>query len=311
MSRLTLVIEVIFGIFVLSLLLWCSENPSPNNEEDGSSTDLSLQRCTNSAQCKSGYECDPVKKVCVPSKPDGGQICNNNLDCIEPGTECINGKCIKVTDAGPDDIGTDIEPLTDVSFYCDKDEDCNDSNKVCDINSHTCVDKNRPVLFVDPQVINFGAVHFGQCAERSFKIQNVGSADLRITMVDFESGTNPEPPLPPRFTLNLPVSIPATIKSGNSIDVGVKYCQDDALVDKGNIIIISNDESKPQFKLPIVSSYKDSPDFAVVDEKDFNKKLWPPTVNPYQYTVDMGNAQSGNVVKKRIYFTNMAGGAIL
>ena len=298
-------------IFVVLFILWCSDNPTANNEPDGGTQDVSVQKCTNSAQCKSGYECDPVKQICVQAKPDGGQVCNNNLDCVEPDTECINGKCVKVVDAISGDGGKDVEPLSDVSFYCDRDEDCKDTNKVCDLNSHNCVEKNRPVLFVDPQVINFGAVKFGQCAQRTFKVQNVGSADLRITMIDFESGTNPEPPLPPRFTLDIPVSIPATISAGNSIDVNVKYCQDDAIVDKGNILIISNDESKPQFKLPIVSSYKDSPDFAIVDEKDFNKKLWPPTANPYQYTVDIGNAQSGKEIKKRIYFTNLAGEAIL
>ncbi|MCX7959516.1 MAG: choice-of-anchor D domain-containing protein, partial [Deltaproteobacteria bacterium] len=203
------------------------------------------------------------------------------------------------------------EGLTDVSFYCDEDKDCKDANKICDLNTHQCVEKNRPILFVDPQVINFGAVFFGQWSKRTFKIQNVGSADLRITMIDFESGTNPEPPLPPRFKLNIPISIPGTVPSGSSIDVEVEYCQDDATPDKGNILIISNDENKPQYKLPVVSAYKDSPDFAIVDEKDFNKRLWPPLANPYQYTVDIGNTDLGKEIKKRIYFTNVAGEAIL
>lgn len=130
-------------------------------------------------------------------------------------------------------------------------------------------------------------------------------------MIDFESGTNPEPPATPRFTLMVPISIPAIIKPNSSIDVDVKYCQDDATPDKGNILIVSNDESKPQFKLPVVSSYKDSPDFYFVDENDFNKRLWPPTVNPYQYTVDMGNAESGKEIKKRIYFANFSSEAVL
>ncbi len=306
--RTMLYVIVVISVFVL--LVMCSDNTTPSENDTGTQPDVGIQKCSNSAQCKSGYECDPVKKICVPSRPDGGEVCKNNLDCMEPDTECINGKCVKVTDVITEDAGTDVV-LTDVSFYCDEDKDCKDASKICDLNTHQCVEKNRPVLFVDPQVINFGAVFFGQCSKRTFKIQNVGSADLRITMIDFESGTNPEPPQTPRFTLNIPIQIPGNIAAGSSIDIEVQYCQDDATPDKGNILIISNDENKPQFKLPIVSSYKDSPDFAIVDEKDFNKRLWPPTTNPYQYTVDLGNAESGKSVKKRIYFTNVASEAIL
>ncbi len=309
--------NLIFSIVLINSIIFifrCSDNTTTSSEQDGSTPlDVSIQKCTNSAQCKSGYECDPVKKVCVESRPDGGAVCKNNLDCVEPGTECINGKCTKVVDAITDVISDsgDIGDISDASYYCNEDKDCNDPNKICDPNSHSCVDKNRPIIFVDPQVINFGAVFYGQCATRTFKIQNIGSADLRITMIDFESGTNPEPPANPRFTLTVPIAIPGTISSNSSIDIDIKYCQDDATPDKGNILIVSNDESKPQYKLPIVSSYKDSPDFAVVDEKDFNKKLWPPTANPYQYTIDMGNASSGSEIKKRIYFTNFSTEAIL
>ncbi|MGC8928111.1 MAG: hypothetical protein ACP5QK_09350 [Myxococcota bacterium] len=208
----------------LFLFLKCSDSASNNQDEDVQNLpDVSVQKCTNSAQCKSGYECDPIKKVCVPSRPDGGEICKNNLDCTEPDTECVNGKCVKVVDVSSFDGGRDVEP-TDISYYCNEDKDCNDENKICDLNLHQCVDKSRPILFVDPQVINFGAVFYGQCAKRTFKIQNVGSADLRISMIDFESGTNPEPPQNPRFTLSIPISIPGTIKAGSSIDVEVQYC---------------------------------------------------------------------------------------
>lgn len=301
---------VLFILITVVFFTKCSDN-TPSIEGDSEHlADVSIQKCTNNAQCQSGYVCDPVKKVCVPARPDGGEMCKNNLDCNEPDTECINGRCVKVVDVITNDSGSDVEP-SDISFYCDEDRDCKDPNKVCDLNTHQCIDKNRPILFVDPQVINFGAVFFGQCSKRIFKIQNMGSADLRITMIDFESGTNPEPPDTPRFTLNIPIPIPGTISAGSSIDIEVQYCQDDASPDKGNILIISNDESKPQYKLPIVSSYKDTPDFAIIDEKDFNKRLWPPTANPYQYTIDMGNAESGKEIKKRIYFTNVANEAIL
>lgn len=311
MDKFRGVIFLIVAVIVLCVFLKCTDNATSTSDEDsGSLPDVTTQKCTNSAQCKSGYECDPIKKICVPSRPDGGEVCKNDLDCPEADYKCINGKCVKIVDVISEDGGEDTE-ITDVSFYCDEDKDCKDENKICDPNSHQCVDKSRPILFVDPQVINFGAVFYGQCAKRTFKIQNVGSADLNITMIDFESGTNPEPPQNPRFTLSIPISIPGIVKAGASIDVEVQYCQDDATPDKGNILILSNDASKPMFKLPIVSSYKDSPDFAIVDEKDFNKKLWPPTTNPYQYTVDMGNASSGKQITKRIYFTNMTNEAVL
>ncbi|GEM_PF-2172611 len=303
-------------VILISIISWqCSDNTAGSVDEDsGTSVDIGLQKCSNSAQCKSGYECDPIKKVCVPARPDGGEICKNDLDCNEPDTECINGKCVKIvdviSDVISDDGGRDAD-LSDVSLYCDEDTDCQDPDKICDLNTHQCVDKNRPIIFVDPQLINFGAVFFGQCSKRMFKIQNLGTADLRITMIDFESGTNPEPPLPPRFSMNIPIQIPGNIVPNSSIDVEVQYCQDDATPDKGNIIIISNDESRPQFKLSIVSAYKDSPDFAIVDENDFNNKLWPPSANPYQYTIDLGNADLGKEIKKKVYFTNMASEAIL
>ncbi|MCX7944030.1 MAG: choice-of-anchor D domain-containing protein [Deltaproteobacteria bacterium] len=297
-------------LLVVVFIIYCSDSTSTTSTDEGVMSDISIQKCSNSAQCKSGFECDPVKRICVPSRPDGGEVCKNNLDCPESDMECVGGRCIRISDIIAFDVYEDVE-LMDVSFYCDDDEDCKDESRVCDLNTHKCVDKNRPVLFVDPQVINFGAVFFGQCAKRTFKIQNIGTANLRVSMLDFESGTNPEPPLPQRFTLSIPINVPGDISAGSSIDVEVQYCQDDAVPDKGNILIISNDESKPQYKLPIVSAYKDSPDFAIIEESDFNKKLWPPTTNPYQYTVDMGNAELGREIRKRIYFTNMAGEAIL
>lgn len=131
-------------VIVLFSVLRCSDSATDEGDQDVSvGKDVYLQKCTNSAQCRKGYECDPIKKVCVESRPDGGTVCKNNLDCVEPHTECINGKCIKVTDASVD-VSTDVDSIADISFYCEKDEDCNDANKICDPASHSCVDKNRP-----------------------------------------------------------------------------------------------------------------------------------------------------------------------
>jgi hypothetical protein len=174
------------------------------------------------------------------------------------------------------------------------------------------VDLLRSAIQVDPELLDFGAVHYGECPAKELLAINGGDADLRVLGIDFGTGTNPDPGKP-RFTKVVSQNIPATLKPEEYLTVTVTYCQDDAQADTGELQVSSDDPKAPIVKVPMVSNYKGDPEFQIVKyaPPDPPEQLWP-KVGVSQYTVDLGNIDPGkNATVEATIMNASTGDAIL
>lgn len=120
-------------------------------------------------------------------------------------------------------------------FYDQNDSDCQVSTPVPDIN-------------LGPGRLNFGAIPAGGSATLQTAIQNLGTLDLEVTLIDLCAGTSPEFSWMP--------DAPFTVAPGSSQILEVTYAPMDEGMDAGCLAISSNDpdESVRQLGLNLTSS---------------------------------------------------------
>lgn len=120
-------------------------------------------------------------------------------------------------------------------LYDQNDSDCQVSTPVPDIN-------------LSPGRLNFGEVPPGGSATLQTAIQNLGTADLEVTLIDFCAGTSPEFSWIP--------DTPFTVVPGSSQILEVTYSPADEGIDTGCLAISSNDpdEAVKQLGLNLTSS---------------------------------------------------------
>ena len=110
-------------------------------------------------------------------------------------------------------------------------------------------------LRVDEQIINFGAISWGDTAQYSFKLQNLGKESLTIKKIDLPKAT--------MFTdIQFPFAIPAM--SDTAITLFLHSETMGNYLD--SLTIESNDPQKPRITLPVNATVENY--FAIVDNED-------------------------------------------
>ncbi|MCX7943054.1 MAG: choice-of-anchor D domain-containing protein [Deltaproteobacteria bacterium] len=226
---------------------------------------------------------------------DTGLICRSKTDC-PIGKDCIGGKCVDMVDDGGIDTGFDIA-IVDIGNggkNCTKNEEC-PQNYRCNLSNNMCEEIIEPKICLTENQLDFGYVQYGQSKEKCTVLTNCGNADLKISGVDFGSGTSSA------YQFKLGQEKRKTLKPGSSdyleICVIVKPNSEEA--PQGTVEVYS-DAEPAKLVIPLKSQYKGSSDFVFVDDK--NKKVWPDG-NTSTFRVDFGLVGPGN--KKSLKFKIM------
>lgn len=90
-----------------------------------------------------------------------------------------------------------------------------------------------PSIALNPASLDFGAIVIGSTATKTTQVQNTGTADLNVTVIDRCTGTSTE------FTWSPPA--PLTVTPGSSQTLTVTYAPVDAGTDSGCLNLASND----------------------------------------------------------------------
>jgi hypothetical protein len=281
------------------LCVWASFNCGGEsaNPSDGG-TDSGLKSCTSNAQCRPSEICR--NKVCVPIG-----TCSKSSDC--DGGECVNGKCA----AAPDDGGgetdgeldggpSDVGPGPDGGGnYCLESKDCAPGYR-CNTTTHSC--EAAAIISLDPpDILNFGAVPYGEEEILPVTITNKGKLSLQITGFEVQ---NPSGNACFRIASG---GTTGTLNPDQFQVVQVAYKQNGAFADVGKLRVASTDKDKGIYALNLKSSYKGLPKFAIVDP-DNQDKLYPLPGDGYEYVVDFGYVSQGTVSHKLVAVKNITDG---
>ena len=171
-------------------------------------------------------------------------------------------------------------------------EDCTQSacgaGYRCNLDTKRC--ENAGMLKAEPDLLDFGAVPFNTEVKRTLVVSNAGRADLKVSGLEFENGTNPDPQNP-IFNFTASKAIPVTLAVGESVNVEVSFRQDDARPDVGALLITSTDDRHPLTRVPLKSGYKGTPDLAIVDSGVTSDCAY--LFQAGDFTIDIGNVDLG------------------
>lgn len=262
----------LYFIVNLGIILFVSSCGDSINSlgSDTDIQDVSLRPCKNNAQCNSDEECK--NNYCVKK---GTVACRNNSDC-NPDQDCINGKCVDIlTDAGVD--GGD------------------------EIGDVIIVKKGK--ISADPMTIEFGAMRFGEKRERTFRVKNVGNADLKILKIMLDEKTDSN-----TFGFMTDFSFGSYLAPNGEFEVTVYCQQNDELVDTGDLLISSDDDETPILRIKMKNSYKDKPDIALKYLNDKNEEVIYPEPDgkspTNEVTINIGNVPLGEKKQQIITVLN-------
>lgn len=110
---------------------------------------------------------------------------------------------------------------------------------------------------VTPASIDFGYVDFGQSAEETVTVSNVGAADLTVDLPNLTGSSD--------FEMVAPL-FPCLIPPGDEQVVTVRYTPSDLVLDTGEITIASDDPSEPSVTVELYGDVVPIPDVEVSPE---------------------------------------------
>jgi uncharacterized membrane protein len=111
----------------------------------------------------------------------------------------------------------------------------------------TGIDRSEPDINLNPVALDLGTIFVGSSSTLTADIQNLGTANLTVTLIDLCLGTSTEF----GFTSD---PVPITIPSGGSRALSVTYAPADVGTDTGCIAISSNDPDEPVVELGLAGS---------------------------------------------------------
>ncbi len=255
-------LSIILGVGVLSYILsFCGDSPVGSIGGDDEITDT-FRYCKNTAQCEKDEEC--INHRCVKKKE---KFCRVNEDC-NPGEECINSKCVAVADALTGDVLDDI--ISADGEYTDN-------------------MSGQPKIKAEPEQVDFGALKYGEKAEKSVIIRNTGDTGLKVFSVQIEQGENKDV-----FSFRTDYVSNTVIEPSGSFEIVVKCIQDDADADTGYLLVSSDDENMPLLRIRLFNSYKDEADLLVVYLNSENKEIvFPSQGETNEIALNLGNIPVG------------------
>jgi len=268
-----------WGVVLLGYLLsYCGDTPINSIGNDSEITDVS-RYCKNSAQCNKDEEC--VNHACVKKE---NKLCRNKTDC-KPDEECVDGKCVAIVDA------LELEDISDVlpdGEYPD-------------------VIVKEGKIKAEPEQIDFGALRYGEKAEKSLIIKNVGNSPLKVFSIQLEQGENKSV-----FSYRTDFVNNTVLSTDESFEIVVSCTQDDAEADSGYILINSDDETMPLLRVKIFNSYKDEGNLRVIYVDSENKEIeYPQSSDKNEINFDMGNIPIGETKSQIFEIVNSAEYGIL
>jgi hypothetical protein len=243
-------------------LCWALGGCSDNTAAPGDGTSL----CTDDEDCPVGQTC--FAGICqVPGGDDGPHPCDQDSDC-PAGHTCDQGFCRAGNDGGLDGDGGDVAVGgPDIEIL------------------EPAASGNPPAYLLD-----FGSVLVGEPVERTIRLRNAGTEDLRILDLAFEMGTVDDFYLDPATSASLPI----TVLPGDELGLSVYYRASDGLNDYGVLAIISNDQDEARVPIQLESTFKGAADIAVAPPNvNFGDVL---TGDQAQLTLTISNQGSGNAV---------------
>lgn len=241
----------LFGVVGLNLLAGCSS-------DIGSISDVPANRDLDLRACKTKDDCN-ANEICEGGYCKRGSVrqCRTRDDCIYP-EECISGVCKTSDDVGSQDV-SDLDIAHDTSAVGG--------------------------IIADPQMIDFGAMQFGETKRQNLTIRNVGSTDL--TIYSFE--LDPQADLK-TFSISSTFTKNSILKPDDSFIIEARCTQTDADPDNTSIIISSSDSQKSILRVPIYNRYKDKPNISVRYKTLFGvEKGYPAQGDTNEINYDMGN----------------------
>jgi hypothetical protein len=115
-----------------------------------------------------------------------------------------------------------------------------------------------PDINLDPMALDFGTVVIGSASTLTSDIQNLGNADLEVTMINLCTGTSSEFD----FTSD---PLPITVPPGGSRALSVTYTPVDVGTDTGCLEVMSDDPDEPLVELGLTGSGADVPPVMAVE----------------------------------------------
>lgn len=158
------------------------------------------------------------------------------------------------SDGGSGDGGMRDGPCTTVTD-CQAGQGCL-SGRCRDIATYECRGDLAPIVQIEPTALDFGSVRVQSRVDKTLRIRNLGSCNLRITEVSLDPGVSPEftcEECRPRGTY------PITLVPFDSKTLTVSYTANDATPDMGGLSVVSTDPQFPLVRVPMKSSVKDAP----------------------------------------------------
>ena len=157
-------------------------------------------------------------------------------------------------DGGASDGGMRDGPCTSVT-ECTAGQGCL-SGRCRDVSTYECRGDLAPIVQIEPSALDFGSVRVQSRVDRTLRIRNLGSCNLRINEVSLDPGVSTEfqcEECRPRGTY------PITLVPFDSKTLTVSYTATDATPDMGGLSVVSTDPQFPLVRVPMKSSVKDAP----------------------------------------------------
>lgn len=273
-------ILVVLGIAMLSFIIsYCGDSSVGSIGRDDEIADI-YRYCKNSAQCEKDEEC--INHKCVKKK---ARFCRTNNDC-NPDEECINNKCVQVTDITDMDISYE-------DIYIDVE--------------YTDIISKQPKIKAEPEELDFGALRYGEKAEKSIFIKNIGDSNVKVFSIQLEQGENKNV-----FSFKTDYKYNTLISPSDSFEIIISCTQDDAEADIGYLLISSDDENLPLLKIKLFNSYKDEADVHVVYIDSENMEIeYPSQGDKNNINIDLGNIPIGEKKNQVVKIINNAEYGIL
>lgn len=98
-------------------------------------------------------------------------------------------------------------------------------------------------LEVDPTELDFGSVEVGCSVEEMALVTNIGSGPVTVDAISLASGSEE--------LVVATDTVPATLESGETLDVRVAYTPADEYADEGTLLISSTDPTNPEIAVGI------------------------------------------------------------
>jgi len=112
---------------------------------------------------------------------------------------------------------------------------------------------SRPEIGVSPDSIAFGNVGQGVTSRRELTIFNNGNEPLSLQNITVD-GVSGEFAIVPDLSIPALSGTPTDLSAGTSLVVVVTYAPADLGTDRGNVVILSNDPTRPELRVPLTGN---------------------------------------------------------